>query len=114
MVEDESVCNMYRDKVSLRQKVTRRRVRLPNGRSFLVRYERVSRKNLLSNVTVRRNRTVGLRRQRKHKIQPHCELLGNALSLVKNLLTSGALTKGLSMGSKGLNSELGKKLIDKI
>ena len=33
---------MYKDKVLLRQKVTPRRVTLPNGRSFVARYERVS------------------------------------------------------------------------
>ena len=37
---------MYREKVLLRRKVTPRRVTLPNRRSFVARYERVSRKNL--------------------------------------------------------------------
>ena len=52
---------MYRYKVLLRRKVTPKRVTLPNGRSFIARYERVSRKNLPSNVTIRRNRTIGPR-----------------------------------------------------
>ena len=103
---------MYRDKVLLRRKVTPRRVTLPNGRSFVARCERVSRKNLPSNVTIRRNRTIGLRRQRKHKTQKGAGLLGNVLSLGKNLLKSGVLTKGLNIGSRVINSEIGKKLID--
>ena len=53
--------NMCKDKVLLRYKVTPQCVTLPYGRSFLARYERVSRKNLPSNVTMRRNRTIGPR-----------------------------------------------------
>ena len=59
--KDAGECNMYRYKVLLRRKVTPKRVTLPNGRSFIARYERVSRKNLPSNVTIRRNRTTGPR-----------------------------------------------------
>ena len=51
---------MYRDKVLLRRKVTPRCVTLPNGRSFVARYEGKL-KNLPSNVTIRRNRTIGPR-----------------------------------------------------
>ena len=77
---------MYRDKVLLRRKVTPRCVTLPNGRSFVARYGRVNGKILPSNVTIRRNRTIGPRRQRKCKTQKGAGLLGNVLSLGKNLL----------------------------
>ena len=110
--KDGGVWDMYRNKVLLRQKVTPRRVILPNGRPFVARYKRVSQKNLLWNVTIRRNRTIGPRRQRKRKTQKGAGLLGNVLSLGKNLLTSGALTKDLNNGSRAINSEIGKKLID--
>ena len=103
---------MYREKVLLRWKVTPRRVTLPNRRSFVARYERVSRKNLPSNVTIRRNQAIGLRRQRKRKTQKGARLLGNVLSLGKNLLTSETLTKGLNKGSRAINSGIGKKLIN--
>ena len=49
------VGDLYRNKTLLRQKVTTQHVILPNGQSFLVRYERVSRKNLPSNVTIKRS-----------------------------------------------------------
>ena len=39
-------------------------------------------------------------------------LLGSVFNLGKNLLTSGTLAKGLHLGSKALNSKIGKKLID--
>ena len=47
--------DIYRNKILVRQKVTPERVTLPDGRYFLARYERVSRKNLPSNVTIRRS-----------------------------------------------------------
>ena len=79
---------MYKDKVLLGRKVTPQRVTLPDGRSFLARNERVSRKNLPSNVTIRRNRTIGPRRQIKRKTQQGAGLLGSAFSLGKNLISS--------------------------
>ena len=59
-----------RQNVLLRRCVTPQRVRLPNGTLFLARYERVSRKNLPSNVTIRRTRTIGPRNRqiRKKKV----------------------------------------------
>ena len=68
---------MYRDKVLLRQKVTLKRATLPKGRSFIARYEMVSRKNLLWNVTISRNLTIGPRQQRKRKTKQGAGLLGN-------------------------------------
>ena len=60
-----------RQNVLLRRCVTPQRVRLPNGILFLARYERVSRKNLPSNVTIRRTRTIGPRNRqiRKKKVR---------------------------------------------
>ena len=62
-----------RQNVLLRQRVTPQRVQLPNGTWFLVRYETVSRKNLPSNVTIRRTRTIGPRNRnrqiRKKKVR---------------------------------------------
>ena len=103
---------MYKDKVLLRQKATPQRVRLPDGQSFLARYERLSWRNLPSNVRIRRNPTIGPRQQRKRKTQQGAGLLGIVFNPGKNLLTSGTLVKGLDMGSKAINSEIGKKLID--
>ena len=46
-----------------------RRIRLPNGQFFLARNERVSRRNLTRNVTIKRTRTIAPRRQRKRWAQ---------------------------------------------
>ena len=81
---------------------------LPNRRPFLARYERISPRNLPSNVTIRRNRTIGPTRQRKRKTQQGAGLLGSVFNLGKNLVT-GTLAKGLDMGSKAINSEIKKK-----
>ena len=104
--------NMYKDKVLLRWKVTPQRVTLPDEQSFLARYESVSLKNLPSNVTIRRNQTIGARRQSKRKTQPGAGLLGSVLSLGKNLIPSDALAKALNICSRAINSEIGKKVID--
>ena len=53
-VKGVDVEDMYINKTLLRRKVKPQRVTLPNGQSFLARYERVSRKNLPSNGTIRR------------------------------------------------------------
>ena len=62
---------------------------------------------------MKRNRIIGPRRQRKRKTQKGSGLLGSVLSLGKILVTSGVLIKGLNVWSRAINSEIGKKLIDK-
>ena len=47
--------------VLLRRRTAPQRICLPNGRSFLARYERVSRRNLPQNVTIKRTRQIGPR-----------------------------------------------------
>ena len=66
---DANKGDMRRDKILLRWRVTPQRVALPNGQSFVARYEWVSRKNLPRNVTIRIAWQIGLRRQKnaKHK-----------------------------------------------
>ena len=56
---DVNVSSMHRDKILLRCRIVPKRITLPNGQSFVARYERVSQKNLPSNVTIkkRNNRT---------------------------------------------------------
>ena len=71
---------------------------LPNGLSFLARYERVSTRNLQSNIT--KTTKKGCRTIRK-RFEPG-----------KNLRTSGTLAEGLDIGSKSINSEIGKKLVN--
>ena len=103
---------MYRNKILLRRKVTPQRVTLHNGQSFLARYERVSRKNLPSNVTIRRSQILELRRQRKRRTQQGAGILGSVFKLGKNLLSSGALKKVLDIGSGAITPKIGKKVIN--
>ena len=113
MVKDADVGDMYRNKILLRRKVTPWPVTLPGGWSFLERYGRVSRENVPSNVTIRRSGTIGSKRLRKRRTQQqNAGILGSVFNLAKNLLTSGALKKGLDMGSRAITSENGKKVIN--
>ena len=93
--KDADADNMVRDKILLRRKVMPKRITLPDGRSFVARYERVSRKNLPRNVTINKARTIGLRQQRKRKTQQGAE--GSVFNLGKNLLTSGRLKKVVTL-----------------
>ena len=47
-----------REKILLRQRVIPKKVTLPNGQTFYVRYERTSRQNLPRNVTIAKNRRI--------------------------------------------------------
>ena len=104
---------MPKQKIILRRRVTPQRVRLPNGQSFLARYERVNRRDLPRNVTVKRTRQIGPRNKRRRKTQKGGNLLGTLAKLGKKALTSTRLLKkGLGVGVKALNSDIGKKLVD--
>ena len=104
---------MPKQKIILRRRVTPQRVRLPKGQSFLARYERVSRRNLPRNVTVKRTRQIGPRNKRRHKPQKSRNLLGTLAKLAtKALISTWLLKKGLGVGVKALNSDIWKKLVD--
>ena len=45
------------------------RIRLPNGQSFLERYERVSRQNLPRNVNIKQTRRIGPRNRHTKRAQ---------------------------------------------
>ena len=103
---------MVRDKILLRRRVTPRRVTLPNGKSFVARHERISRKNVPIDVTIKRAQQIGPNRQRKRKTQIGGSLLGNIVNLGTEALTSTDLLKnGLDIGSKAISSEIGKTII---
>ena len=87
------------------------RVRLPNGQSFLARYKRVSRRNLPSSVTVKQTRQIGPRNKRRRKTQKGRNLFGTLGT--RALTSTGLLKKGLGIGVKVLNSDIGKKLVHK-
>ena len=86
-VEGVGVEDTYRNKTLLRQKVTPQRVTLPNGRSFLATYERISRKKLSANDKIERAWIIGTGRQRKLKTQQGAGILGSAFNMEKVYLT---------------------------
>ena len=58
-----------REKIVLGRRAVPKRVRLPNGTSFVARYERISRSSLPGNIRVTRTRTVGPRNRRAPRIK---------------------------------------------
>ena len=101
-----------RQNILLRRRTTPRRIRLPNGQSFLARYERVSRRNLPRNVTIKQTRQIGPRNRRTRKAQKGGSLFEELAKLGVKLGAKTLFKKGVSAGSKTLSSEIGKKLID--
>ena len=119
-----------REKIVLGRRAVPKRVRLPDGTSFVARYERISRSSLPGNIRVARTRTVGPRNRRAPRIKKKRVRFNLAntptqdrarrikkkyrrLQLGKRLASTIAKL-GLTMGLKAVNSVLGKKLIDKI
>ena len=106
-----------RDKIVLRRRAGPKVVNLPDGRSFTAKYEKISRKQLPRNIRVKRARKIGLRRN-KRRI-----LLNLAAPALRKIMRKrrqagsglgGDLTKlEIEMGSKALNSSIGRKLINK-
>ena len=93
------------------------RVRPPKGQSFLARYERVSRRNFPRKVTVRHTKQIGPRNRRGSKKQTGRNILGAIAKLgiklgAKALGSTGLLKKGLGVGVKAINSDIGRKLVD--
>ena len=54
-----------RQKIVLGKQPVSLRVNLPNGTSFVARYEKISRKTLPGNISVSRTRTIGPRKKRR-------------------------------------------------
>ena len=78
----------------------------------MARYERVSRKNLPRNITVKKVWKIGPRQQ--SRTQKGGSIIGNIVKLGAKLGTSGfakgLFRKGVSPSTKALNSDLGKKI----
>ena len=58
-----------REKIVLGRRTVPKRVRLPDGTSFVARYERISRNSLPGNIRVTRTRTVGPKNRRAPRIK---------------------------------------------
>ena len=101
-----------RQNILLSRCTTPQRICLPNGQSFLGRYERGSRRNLPGNVTIKQTRWIGLRSRHTRKAQKGGRILGELAKWGAKLGAKTLFKKGISAGSKALSSEIGKKLVD--
>ena len=114
----------------LGRRTTPRQITLPNGETFVARYERTSRWNLPRNVTVRRTRRIGPRKQRIRRTQLHRNItvgqtriaqkggrflssrLGELADLGMKFGAKKLFKKELDVSSRTITSEISKKLTD--
>ena len=121
-----------RNKTVLGRRAVPKRVTLPNGTTFVSRYKKISRKNLLGNIIVSRTRTIGPRNKRRAKpkqkkvrfavantpAQDRVRRIrkkyrkSRGIGQIGSGLVSSLANLGLKMGSKAINSVSGKKLIN--
>ena len=114
---------MVKRHIILRKRANPKTVNLPNGRSFVSKWERISRKQLPIKIRVNRVRTIGPRRN-NHWI--YFNLAREGFRKIKQKRKAAARQQsgkglgsdfakiGLNLGSKVLGSEIGKKLINKV
>ena len=76
--------NMVTYKILLQRCVNPKKVDLPDGRTFYARYERMNRKNLPANVTIKKVWIIGPRCGRERK-QQGTRILGSVFKLGKKL-----------------------------
>ena len=122
---------MVKQTVILSKRAGPKIVNLPNGRSFMSKWERISRKQLPINIKVNTQRTIGPRRNNRmiylnqaapalKKIKRRRKKEINRLGPVYDRVNQSGQGLGLSLvktgfdlGSRALKSEFGKKLINK-
>ena len=110
---------MVKRHIILRKRANPKTVNLPNGRSFVSKWERISRKQLPINIRINRVRTIGPRRNNR---QIYFSLAREGFRKIKQKrkaqqsgkgLGSDLIKAGFDLGSKALGSEISKKLINK-
>ena len=113
---------MVKQTVILRKRAAPKVVKLPNGRSFTSKWERISRKQLPINIKVKKQRTIGPRRNNR---MIYLNLAAPAFRKIKarrklerqkqsgKRLGSNLIKAGFDLGPKAIASEFGKKLINK-
>ena len=89
----------------LRRRTTPKVITLPNGTTFTSRYQRISRKQLPVNIHVKNTPKIGARRKNKAFVERKRKQSGKGIENLAKV--------GLDLGSKALNSSIGKKLINK-
>ena len=123
---------MVKKHIILRKRANPKQITLPNGKSFVSKWERISRKQLPINIKVTRNRTIGprrnnrmiyfnlgkpalkrIRKKRREGIINRPNPIYNRVNQTGSGLGSDLVKVGFDLGSKALGSEFGKKLINK-
>ena len=111
---------MVKKHIILRKRRAPVTVRLPNGRSFISRWERINRKQLPTNIKVSRNRTIGPRRnvrrkkkQEQNRVARVNQLYPDMLPQIGSGIGQNLLKAGINLGSKAIGSDIGKKIINK-
>ena len=115
---------MVKQTIILRKRAAPKVVNLPNGRSFTSKWERISQKQLPVNIRVKRQRTIGPRKNNRmiylnlaapafRKIKARRKQEKKAAAQLGKGLGSNLIKAGFDLGSKALGSEFGKKLINK-
>ena len=118
--------------VILRKRAAPKVVNLPNDRSFIGKGERVSKKNPPINIRVKRQRTIGPRKnnrmiylnlavpafkkikaRRKKEIVDRLGPVYDRINQSGKGIASNLIKTGFDLGSKAIGSEFGKKLINK-
>ena len=106
---------MVKRHIILRKRANPKTFNLPNGRSFVSKWERISRKQLPINIKVNRFRTIG---PRKNNRQIYFNLAREGFRKIKQKrkaqqsgkgLGSNLIKAGFDLGSKALRPEIGKK-----
>ena len=105
--------------IILRKRAVPKVVNLPNGRFFTSKWERISRKQLPINIKVKKQQTIGPRRNNR---MIYLNLAKEGFKKIKQKrkqqqsgqgLGSNLLKAGFELGSKAIGSEIGKKIINK-
>ena len=111
---------MVKKHIILRKRRAPVTVRLPNGRSFFSRWERINRKQLPINIKVSRNRTIGPRRnvrrkkkQEQNRVARVNQLYPDMLPQIGSGIGQNLLKAGINLGSKAIGLDIGKKIINK-
>ena len=123
---------MVKKHIILRKRENPVQVNLPNVRSFVSKWERISKKQLPINIKVTRNRTIGprknnrmiyfnmarpalkkIRQKRRQAIRDRLNPIYDRINQSGSGMGSDLLKAGLDLGSKALGSEFGKRLINK-
>ena len=116
--EKKNEKKMVKKHMTLRKRRAPAQMTLPNGRSFTSRWERIIRKQLPINIKVAKSRTKGPRRKRNVKASGNRKLPAWMIRKHKRIQSGSGLgddliKTGISLGSKALGSDIGKKIINK-